>query len=104
MIANGCIATIGERARASITDSGHVIWIPTENSSFDFGHEAAMLVPYNLPYNLVVLHLQFLIFYIFFFKRKYVKMGRRERFPRNIGGFMVWSDPRYEERDSVSGG
>lgn len=30
MVPNGSIATIGERARAPVTNTGHVIWISTE--------------------------------------------------------------------------
>lgn len=57
MVANGGVAAIGERTRAPIADAGQIVRVSTEDSGLDFGHETAVLVPDNLPYNLIVLHL-----------------------------------------------
>lgn len=56
MVTNSGIATIGERARASITNPSYVIRVSAEISSRDLGHETAVVVPDYLPYDLVVLH------------------------------------------------
>jgi len=58
MVANGSITTVSKRARAPITNPSHVIRVPTEIPGRYFGHETAMVVSDNLPYDLVVLHLQ----------------------------------------------
>ena len=39
MVANGGIATIGERARAPVTNPGNVIWVSAEYSGFNSGKE-----------------------------------------------------------------
>jgi hypothetical protein len=51
------VAAVGQRAGATITNSGHVIRISTENPRRYFGHETAVIMPDNLKYNLIVLHL-----------------------------------------------
>lgn len=56
MVAYGGIATVSERTGASIANTRHIIRVSTEYPSFDFGHETAMVVPDDLPYDLVVLH------------------------------------------------
>lgn len=83
MIPYSGVATVGERARAPVAYPGHVVRIPAEYSSFDstnfvrksvkishyetkiheqskesslLGHETAVIMPDNLPNDLIVLH------------------------------------------------
>lgn len=76
MVPNGGIATICKRARASITNPSNVIWISTEIPGCNFGHETAMVVPDNLPYNLVLLHLLSINYVACFSNESYFFVGR----------------------------
>lgn len=57
MIANSCVSAVGERARAPVADARNIIRVSTEYSGRDFGHVTAVVVPDDLPYHVVVLHL-----------------------------------------------
>lgn len=57
MVTDSGVATVSERAGTTIADPSDVIRVSTENTGSDFGHETAVLVPDDLPYHLVVLHL-----------------------------------------------
>lgn len=59
MVANGDIATVGERARASIANPSYIIGVSAKIPRCEFGHEAAMAVSDDLPDNFIVLHLEF---------------------------------------------
>lgn len=57
MVANGGVATVGERAGASVAYARDIVWVSTEIPSDNFGHETAVIVSDDLPDNLIVLHL-----------------------------------------------
>lgn len=57
MIADGGVSAVCQRAGAAVADPGHAIRVFAENPCSDFGHEAAVVVADDLPYDIVVLHL-----------------------------------------------
>lgn len=56
LLLDGGISAVGQRAAASVTQSSDVILVTAEVLSLGFRLEAAVVVIYDLPDDLVVLH------------------------------------------------